>query len=75
MVSFYGLALGNAGDYRRELLSCTVFEHLSLAVEAAGPALPLGWVWASRRELEREYAVPNAFQPFMGLALAGTEEE
>ena len=41
MVSFYGLALGNAGDYRRELLSCTVFEHLSLAVEAAGGRLYL----------------------------------
>lgn len=41
MVSFYGLALGNAGDYRRELLSCTVFDHLSLAVEAAGGRLYL----------------------------------
>ena len=41
MVSFYGLALGNAGDYRRELLSCTVFEHLALTVEAVGGRLYL----------------------------------
>ncbi len=39
MVSFYGLALGNAADYQRELLSCTVFEHLSLSVAAAGGRL------------------------------------
>ena len=26
--------------------------------------LPDGWVWADRGELEREYAVPNAFQAF-----------
>ncbi len=39
MVSFYGLALGNAADYQREILSCTVFEHLALAVRAAGGRL------------------------------------
>ncbi len=39
MVSFYGLALGNAADYQRELLSCTVFDHLALAVQAAGGRL------------------------------------
>ena len=39
MVSFYGLALGDAGAYQREILSCTVFEHLSLAVSAAGGRL------------------------------------
>ena len=39
MVSFYGLALGSAADYQREFLSCTVFEHLALAVSAAGGRL------------------------------------
>ena len=39
MVSFYALALGDAGGYQREILSCTVFEHLSLAVSTAGGRL------------------------------------
>ena len=38
----------------------------ALAVEAGSPALPEGWVWADRAALAREYAVPNAFQPFQG---------
>ena len=41
MAQFYALALGNAGDYKRELLSCTVLEHLALAAEAAGGQLYL----------------------------------
>ena len=41
MAQFYALAMGNAGDYKREILSCTVLEHLSLAVEAAGGQLYL----------------------------------
>ena len=32
------------------------------AVEAAGEALPPGWVWAGLQELRQTYAVPNAFQ-------------
>ena len=36
--------------------------HMTLrAVEAASDELPPGWVWASGDELEKEYAVPNAF--------------
>ena len=34
--------------------------------EAASPELPEGWVWADRAALERDYAVPNAFQSFAG---------
>ena len=41
MAHFYALALGKAGDYQREMLSCTILEHLSLAVEAAGGELYL----------------------------------
>ena len=46
-----------------------IFTHIEwhmtgLAVEAADGALPEGWVWAGRKELERDYAVPNAFQAF-----------
>ena len=41
MAHFYALALGKAGDYQREMLSCTILEHLSLAVEAAGGQLYL----------------------------------
>ena len=48
-----------------------IFTHIewhmtALAVEAGSPALPEGWVWADRAALAREYAVPNAFQPFQG---------
>ena len=35
-----------------------------VAAELDSPELPQGWVWASRGALEREYAVPNAFQGF-----------
>ena len=46
-----------------------VFTHIewrmtSAAVEAAGPALPEGWVWAGGEELRERYAVPNAFRSF-----------
>ena len=56
-----GLAVGPAGKH--------IFTHIewrmaSRLVEAASDALPGGWVWAGREELEREYAVPNAFQAF-----------
>lgn len=36
--------------------------HMSiLPAEAKGPPLPPGWVWAGGEELEKKYAVPNAF--------------
>ena len=46
-----------------------IFTHIewhmtALALEAAGEALPEGWVWCSREELARDYAVPNAFRAF-----------
>ena len=41
-------------------------DKLSALVEAASPELPEGWVWADRAALERDYAVPNAFQAFAG---------
>ena len=47
MGSFYALALGAAEAYRREILSCTVLEHLSLAVEAAGGQL---WLASDKTE-------------------------
>ena len=48
-----------------------IFTHIewrmsALAAEASSHALPEGWVWADRAALAREYAVPNAFQPFQG---------
>ena len=44
-----------------------IFTHIewhmtALAGEVDSPALPEGWVWADRYELEHQYAVPNAFQ-------------
>ena len=56
-----GLSDGPAGKH--------IFTHIewrmaSRMVEAASDRLPVGWVWADRDALEREYAVPNAFQAF-----------
>ena len=43
--------------------------HMTLrVVEAASDELPPGWVWASGDELEKEYAVPNAFDRALELA-------
>ena len=46
-----------------------IFSHIewhmtAFAAQVDEPALPEGWVWADRGALEREYAVPNAFQAF-----------
>ena len=51
-----------------------IFTHIewrmtALAGELNGPALPEGWVWASRGDLRDTYAVPNAFQSFRGTVL------
>lgn len=58
-----GLSDGPAGKH--------IFSHIewhmtAQIVEAASPELPEGWVWADRAALERDYAVPNAFQAFAG---------
>ena len=43
--------------------------HLNLrTVEAGTAALPPGWTWADKAELERRYAVPNAFEKALELA-------
>lgn len=46
-----------------------IFTHIewrmrSMLVRAGSDMLPEGWVWASWKELEEEYAVPNAFRAF-----------
>jgi A/G-specific adenine glycosylase len=46
-----------------------IFTHIewrmeALFVETEQETLPPGWVWADREELQRDYAVPNAFQAF-----------
>ena len=45
-----------------------IFTHMewrmtSTAVEAAGPALPEGWVWAGREELRERYAYTGCSGP------------
>ena len=56
-----GLEDGPAGKH--------IFTHIewhmkALLVQAATPDLPEGWVWAGLEELNRDYAVPNAFRAF-----------
>lgn len=46
-----------------------IFSHVewrmtAKVIQAADDHLPEGWVWAGRGELERQYAVPNAFRAF-----------
>lgn len=46
-----------------------IFSHIEwhmkgFLVETDQEALPEGWRWATMEELEREYAIPNAFQSF-----------
>ncbi len=56
-------------ELRSEEFACTakhIFTHMewhmtARAGEAAGDALPAGWVWADQQDLSRRYAVPNAF--------------
>ena len=44
--------------------------HMSiLPAEAKGPPLPPGWVWAGGEELEKKYAVPNAFDRALECAI------
>lgn len=56
-------ALSPAGTGRH------IFTHIEWRMTAKtahleGDALPLGWVWADRAQLEYRYAVPSAFAPF-----------
>ena len=59
-----------------------IFTHIEWrmtlrTVEAETDKLPPGWVWADKAELERQYAVPNAFEKALELAeerLSGGEQ-
>ena len=56
-----------------------IFTHIewrmtAQAVYAGTDALPEGWVWADRRELEQVYAVPNAFRSFEPAVLERLEK-
>ena len=46
-----------------------IFSHIEwhmtgTVIQVGSDTLPEGWVWADRQELERRYAVPNAFRAF-----------
>ena len=63
---------------KARVLACTararhIFTHIEWHMEIRGAeaetdALPAGWVWADGDELERDYAVPNAFEGALRLA-------
>ncbi len=61
----WGIA-GNAvpGDTGRHIFTHIEWHMSAIMVEAVDDRLPHGWVWASRQELDRQYAVPNAFRAF-----------
>ena len=56
-----------------------IFTHIEWhmtaeAVYAETDELPDGWIWASARELEQVYAVPNAFQSFQPAVMERLEK-
>ena len=58
-----------AGSLRPAGQAKHVFSHIEwhmtgYLVQAAGPALPEGWVWASLSQLAAEYPLPSAFSGF-----------
>ena len=62
-------AWGICGHAERAGTGRHIFSHIewhmsALWVQAGDERLPQGWVWADRQELERRYAVPNAFSVF-----------
>ena len=57
-----------------------IFSHIEwrmegLVVHTDSEALPEGWAWADRTALAETYAVPNAFQSFLPLAMGALEGE
>ena len=63
---------GLSGSAQRSGTGKHIFSHIewhmtAQILEAEGDALPEGWVWADRAELQQVYAVPNAFQAFSHL--------
>ena len=63
---------GLSGSAQRGGTGKHIFSHIewhmtAQVLEAEGDALPEGWVWADRAELQQVYAVPNAFQAFSHL--------
>ena len=52
------------GDTGRHIFSHIEWRMCAVMVRADSDHLPEGWVWAGRQELERRYAVPNAFRAF-----------
>ncbi len=54
------------GGTGKHIFSHVEWHMTALQVETQDASLPQGWVWAAQAELERDYAVPNAFQSFAG---------
>jgi len=52
------------GGTARHIFTHIEWHMAAVMVEAQNDRLPDGWVWAGRQELERQYAVPNAFRGF-----------
>ena len=54
----------HSGGTGRHIFSHVEWYMNSRIILAQTEQLPNGWVWADRQELERQYAVPSAFQSF-----------
>lgn len=52
------------GDTGRHIFSHIEWHMRAVMVQVEHDILPDGWVWADRQQLERQYAVPNAFHSF-----------
>ena len=52
------------GGTGKHIFSHVEWHMTAVLVQTREERLPDGWVWADRGELERQYAVPNAFRAF-----------
>ena len=60
-ISVQAMRRGGTGKH---IFSHVEWHMTAQVVQTADDPLPEGWVWADRGELERQYAVPNAFRAF-----------
>ena len=63
----------NAGT-GKHIFTHVEWQMTAEAVCAGADNLPEGWIWASARELEQVYAVPNAFQSFLPTVMERLEK-
>lgn len=68
-----GIALERTGT-ARHIFSHIEWHMTGWTARMENPDLPEGWVWADAAALEKEYALPNAFQGFFSAVEVGLRQ-